>query len=143
MAAADRRILVLALALGSAALGPAARASDLQALQGAWTTDAAACATTFTSTRGAPAFRPDADLFASAFIVSGQRIRTPLASCRIRSTRQEGDWLDLRLACENKVSTGAVQARFTVIENGLVVRRMGAPAPGAVPRGTAFVRCSG
>lgn len=143
MAEAHRWTFVLAFAFGTAAVGSAARASDLQALQGAWTTDAAACASTFTSAGGGPAFRADADLFASAFIVSGKRIRTPLASCGIRSIRRDGDWLELRLQCENAVSTAPVVARFSLVERGLVVRRLGKKTQGPAPRGTAFVRCDG
>jgi hypothetical protein len=143
MNGALRHTLAVALALSAASAGSAAKASSLRDLEGAWVADEAACAATYRFSRGGFDFRANADLFASAFIVDKQRIRTPLASCLIRSAKSDGNWLNVQLACENGVSHQPVQARFSVVQSGLVVRRMGAPVQGQgeAPSGSAFYRC--
>ena len=143
MSARFRRSNAVLTIVGLVLAAAPASAASLQDLQGAWTTDHAACARTFSFGGGGPGFRPDADLFASAFIVQTRRIRTPLASCRVASQKRDGDWLELRLACENTVSDTPMVARFSLVERGLLVRRMGPASAGTAPRGTAFIRCEG
>ncbi|WP_069881202.1 hypothetical protein [Bosea sp. BIWAKO-01] len=80
------------------------------AYQGAWLADGSACEDVFTSSRSGTVFKSPPDLFVAAFIFSGDRIRTPVATCKIRSVKQVGDRDILSLGCVNSVSTAQTTA---------------------------------
>src|SRR4029450_7177969 len=63
----------------------------LSKYQGAGLTGGADCAEFYSSAGKGTSFKKPVDIFAPAFIVSGNRLRTPMASCRIKSVRPSGD----------------------------------------------------
>jgi AraC-like DNA-binding protein len=144
----EKLSMTIARATGAAVLGlglailsevPSAWAvqGGLSDYQGAWVLEGRDCADVFASDGKATAFKKPVDIFAPAFIVSGRRLRTPMASCQIRSVRPAGDRQLLLLDCANAVA-------------GNEVRVLMAPASGALKRyyndqdttGVGYQRCS-
>ena len=65
-----------------------------------------------------PAFKRPADAFLPAFIVKGNRLTTPLASCRIEKTSEVEKGSRLTMKCANSVSTAPVTATFAFGRGG-------------------------
>src|SRR5918993_2188556 len=134
--------------VGAAALGVGLAASvgmadaraqaGLSAYQGAWLAGDMDCGEIYSSTGKGASFKRPIDIFAPAFVISGNRLRTPQASCSIRSVRPSGDRQLLLLNCANAVA-------------GNAVRVLMAPQPGGTLRryfneqdsaGTEYRQCS-
>ena len=64
--------------------------AGLSGYQGAWLLEGRDCAEVYSSTGKGTSLKKPVDIFAPAFIVSGNRLRTPLASCRIKAVRPSG-----------------------------------------------------
>jgi hypothetical protein len=101
----------------------AVRAADLQ---GAWLEQSSECKDVFEAHKGALRFRRPVDAFAPAFIVSGRRLFTPLAGCRVATSAVAGAQITLTLSCANAVSTEAVRVVLDASKPGVLVRQMGA-----------------
>ncbi|MHB2210762.1 hypothetical protein [Methylobacterium sp. CM6257] len=129
------------LGLGFATLAGVPEAWAVQAglsdYQGAWVLEGRDCADVYASDGKVTAFKKPVDIFAPAFTVSGRRLRTPMASCQIRSVRPAGDRQLLLLDCANAVA-------------GNEVKVLMAPASGSLRRyyneqdstGVGYQRCS-
>jgi hypothetical protein len=102
-----------ALGLGLAILAEApdawAAQAGLSGYQGAWVLEGRDCTDVYASDGKATAFKKPVDIFAPAFIVSGKRLRTPMASCQIKSVRPSGDRQLLLLDCTNAVAGNEVR----------------------------------
>ena len=131
------RIASLGLAASAAVSGAMAQ-GGLSGYQGAWLAGGADCAEVYSSAGKGTSFKKPVDIFAPAFVVSGNRLRTPQASCRIKSAKPHGDRQRLVLDCAKAVA-------------GNEVRLLMAPQPdGSLKRyfnehdtsGTAYQRCS-
>jgi AraC-like DNA-binding protein len=130
---------VLGLGLAILVRAPDAWAvqASLSDYQGAWVLEGRDCTDVYASGGKATAFKKPIDIFAPAFIVSGRRLRTPMASCQIKSVRPTGDRQLLLLDCTNAVA-------------GNEVRVLMAPASGSLKRyyneqdttGVGYQRCS-
>jgi hypothetical protein len=130
-----------ALGLGLAAslgMADAMAQSGLAAYQGAWLAGDMDCAEIYSTAGKGASFKRPVNIFAPAFVISGDRLRTPQASCSIRSVRPSGDRQLLLLNCANAVA-------------GNAVRVLMAPQPGGSLRryfneqdsvGTEYRRCS-
>lgn len=116
---------VVGLGLGLAAFtaGSVAMAQGgLAAYQGAWLSGGADCAEVYASAGKGTSFKKPVDIFAPAFIISGSRLRTPQASCRIKSTRPNGDRQLLVLDCANAVSGSEVRVLMAPQPDGSLKR---------------------
>ncbi|TGD96640.1 hypothetical protein [Methylobacterium nonmethylotrophicum] len=120
--------LVRVAALGSG-LGAAAALSDAQAAkaglsgyQGAWVLSGSNCAEIYSPASKGVSFKKPIDLFAPAFMVSGDRLRTPAASCRITSARPNGERQLLILNCANAVAANEVKVLMKIMPNGFLRR---------------------
>ena len=102
--------------------GMAAAQGGPSTLQGAWLAQGSSCTDVYSSTGSAPSFRRPVDIFAPAFIVSGNRLRTPTASCRIRSVRPAGDRRSVLLACANAVAGSDVRVLMAMMPDGSLRR---------------------
>ena len=71
---------------------------------GAWATDAAKCAKVFVKKSNRISMTKHADLFGGGFIVEGDRIRGPLATCKINNRKEDGDMLHLIASCSTEIS---------------------------------------
>jgi hypothetical protein len=71
-------------------------------------------------------FRKPVDLFAPAFIVSGDKVRTPQAECRIRSAKDQGDRQTVILYCLSSVAGDQVRAFLAPQPDGTLRRYLNA-----------------
>lgn len=114
--------LALALAAAGGAWAPASAQGGLAAYQGAWVEQSLSCDKMFVVSQKGASFRKPVNIFVSAFIVSGNRIRTAQASCRITSVQPVGDRDKLTLSCSNAISTDAVSVLFARSPDGSLKR---------------------
>ena len=96
------------------------------------------CADVYSSAGKGTSFRKPVDIFAPAFIVSGNRLRTPMASCRIKSVRPTGDRQLLVLDCANAVSVDEVRVLMATLPDGSLRRYFNDQDT----TGTPYQRCS-
>lgn len=112
----------LALAASVAVSGTIAAEAGLSGYQGAWLAQGPSCADVYSSAGKGASFKKPIDIFAPGFIVSGNRLRTPLASCRIKSVKPSGDRQVLALDCANAVSAGDVRVLVATLPDGSLRR---------------------
>ncbi|MBB3018754.1 hypothetical protein FHR70_001808 [Microvirga lupini] len=127
----------LGLGLSAAASGAMAQ-SSLAGYQGAWLSGTAECAEVYSSGGKGASFKKPVDIFAPAFIVSGNRLRTPQASCRIKSVRPNGDRQRLVLDCANAVAGNEVRVLMALETDGSLKRYFNEQDT----TGTEYRRCS-
>jgi hypothetical protein len=117
--AGNARATVLALAL---ALGAISRASAVEpSLEGAWVQDGS-CEETFARAGKGISFKKPVNVFAPALIITGNRLRTPTASCTIKAVKPEGERRVLSLQCATAVAVEPVRAVIGTSSDGLLVR---------------------
>lgn len=114
----------LGLGLAAAVAAPSTQAADsnLATYQGAWLVQGTDCADIYSSTGKVTSFKKPVDLFTPAFIISGNRLRTPQASCRIRSVKPNGDRQVLVLDCANAVAGHEVKVQMATQPGGTLRR---------------------
>ncbi|WP_018262108.1 hypothetical protein [Methylobacterium sp. WSM2598] len=134
------RAAALGLALFASAGGTRATAAPagLAGYQGAWVLGGRDCAEVYSSAGKGTSFKTPLDIFAPAFIVSGNRLRTPMASCRIKSVRPVSDRQRLVLDCANVVAVNEVRVLLALGPNGTLKRYYGDQDP----TGVEYRRCS-
>ena len=115
----SRYVLGLGLAAFGAMSGAIAAEPNLSAYQGAWLSSSLSCEEIFAPAGKGFSFRKPVNIFAPAFIISGNRLRTPQASCRIRSIKPAGDRQVLTLGCANSVSANNVTVQMAPGSDGL------------------------
>lgn len=130
----------LGLGLAAAAAGSSTMAAeaDPSAYRGAWLAQGPDCTEVYSSGAKGPSFRKPLDLFAPAFIISGNRLRTPQASCRIKSSRPMGDRRLIVLDCANAVSSDDVKVLISTMPDGTLRRYFNEQDT----TGTTYQRCS-
>jgi hypothetical protein len=102
----SRAVLAAAALVG---LGASAAGAAVEAYQGAWVLSGHDCQDVYASAGKKASFKKPLDMFAPAFIVSGRRLTTPAATCRIRSVSPAGDRELLHLDCANAVAANDVR----------------------------------
>jgi len=135
------RIAGLAVAVGlgmGLAVSDAMAQGGLSSYQGAWLAGSEDCTDIYSSAGKGTSFKKPVDIFATAFIVSGNRLRTPQASCRITSVKPDGDRQRLVLNCANAVSGNEVQVLMAPQSDGSLKRYFNEHDT----TGTEYRRCS-
>ncbi|MBQ0821737.1 hypothetical protein HPT29_014890 [Microvirga terrae] len=113
--------LGLILIMSSAMSGAVAQ-SGLARFQGAWLSGSVDCEEVYSSAGKGVSFKRPVDIFAPAFIVTGSRLRTPQATCRIKSARPNGDRQLLVLDCANSVAGSEVRVLMSLQPDGSLRR---------------------
>ena len=103
------------------ALG-AATQRGLSALQGTWLDSGFACDAVFVSAGRGSAFKKPVDMFAPAFIIAGNRLRTPHASCRVKAVKEVADRQILSLDCATSVAVSETKAMLSRSSDGSIRR---------------------
>ncbi len=113
-----------AVMLGLAAFSPPAIAAEtgLSPYQGAWLDPGLSCEDVYAATGKSPSFKKPVDIFAPAFIISGKTLRTPMASCRIRSVKSADDRQVIALNCANSVAANDVAVFMAAAPDGSLKR---------------------
>lgn len=122
----------------SAAVSGAMAQGGPSGYQGAWLSGGMDCAEVYSSAGKGTTFKKPVDIFAPAFIVSGNRLRTPQASCRIKSVRPAGDRQRLVLGCTNAVAGNEVRVLMATQPDGSLKRYFNEQDT----TGTSYQRCS-
>jgi len=105
-------------------------------LQGAWTYSE--CDALFVHRGKSSSFKKPVDLFAPAFIVSGSRLRTPMASCSILGSKRVNDRHILKLSCATSIAVNHVTAILAPQPDGSMKRY----SDSNDSIGTTYRRCS-
>jgi hypothetical protein len=114
-----RTAAALSLAL---ALGAISRAAAVEpGLVGAWAQDGN-CEEVFSRAGKGVAFKKPVNVFAPAFIITGNRLRTPTASCTIKGVKPAGDRRVLSLQCATAIAVDDVKAIVGTSADGGLVR---------------------
>jgi hypothetical protein len=111
----------LALCVAASAVASRAEAAEA-ALTGAWVQQGTQCEQVFSRSGKALAFKKPVNAFAPAFIISGNRVRTPQASCRIKAVKPVGDRRILTLACATSVAVDDATAILAPSADGALHR---------------------
>jgi hypothetical protein len=91
---------------GTVLLACSGRAADLT---GAWATDAEACGKVFVTKGNRISFRQDSDMYGSGLIIDGRRIRGRMASCTVKTRKEDGDVVHIVAACATDIMLSDVQ----------------------------------
>lgn len=136
MVVVNRCLFLVAMAV---ALAPPQNAqAQAGRLQGAWIEEGSACDSAFEATQKGVAFKRPASAFAPAFIVSGNRLSTPLAVCRLIGISPNGPRQVVRLNCTTSVATDSARAVFAPADDGGIYRYHS--VEGGIA--TKYLRCS-
>jgi hypothetical protein len=131
--------IVKAVALacaGFALLTGTAQAIDLVGL---WASDTEACGKIFVTKGKQTAFRRDADMFGSGFVIEGRRIRGRMANCTVTKTTEEKDVVHMLAACATDIMLSNVQFSVKVLDDNRIVRIF----PGIEGMELIYHRCPG
>jgi hypothetical protein len=94
----------------------------ISSYQGAWLAGGSDCAEIYSSTGKETAFKKPVDIFAPAFIIFGNRLMTPQATCQIKSVRQTGNRQRFILSCANAVAGSEVRVLMATQPDGSLKR---------------------
>src|SRR5689334_13496682 len=111
----------LALFMTGLVAVPNARAAEA-ALDGAWLEQGSQCEEVFSRAGKAVGFKKPVNVFAPAFIIAGNRLRTPQASCRIKSVKSAGERRVLALSCATPVAVDDAKAILGMSGDGSLRR---------------------
>ena len=92
------------------------------ALIGAWAQAPEECSAIFSGSGKSVSFKKPVKPFAQAFIISGNQVRTPNASCRVNGVKRSGDRRILALACATSVAVDEVPASLEPLADGTLRR---------------------
>src|SRR3954469_23182610 len=98
----------LGLAAMVAASETRAAETNFSNFQGSWLAQGLSCAEVYSAAGKGTSFKKPLDIFAQAFIVSGSRLRTPMASCRVKSVKANKDRQRIVLDCTNAIAGNEV-----------------------------------
>ncbi|MBS7696492.1 MULTISPECIES: hypothetical protein [unclassified Chelatococcus] len=91
-------------------------------MQGAWLAKGADCADVYQKSGKGTSFRKPVDLFAPAFMIVGNRLTTPGATCRIKSAKPSGNLQQLVLDCVNAIGSNDVRVLVSSQSDGSLNR---------------------
>jgi hypothetical protein len=98
---------------------PAAYGADVN---GAWASSLEACNKVFVKQAGRVSFTKNADLHGSGFIIDGGGVRGKLATCKIKTRKQDGDLVRLIAACATDVMLSDIELTLRVIDDNKIAR---------------------
>ena len=117
------------------ALGiPLVHAADID---GVWASDADSCSKIYVKSAKGISFAKKADLYGSGFIIEGNKIRGKIASCNIKTRKQDGDTVHLIAVCSTDIAINTVQFTLKTVDSNKVTRLF----PGMPELETNYERC--
>lgn len=126
--------LVVPIYSAAVLLGTSARAFDLS---GVWSSNAAECDSVFVKRGRSISFRKESDLHGSGFIVESSRIRGKLASCRIKSRKEDGNMIYMVAGCATDIMLSDVEFALKIVDDNKIVRLF----PGLPEMEYSYERC--
>ena len=125
---------MLLLSACLASTGARAAAADIE---GMWASDARLCSKIFVKRGNGFVMAKNADQFGSGFIIEGRKIRGKIASCNIKTTKEDGALVHLIAACATDVMFSDAQLSLRVVDRNKLVRIF----PGVSDMEMGFERC--
>ena len=112
------------LAIFAVLIGPliAASAAQSRDLTGAWVTNAGACKKIFTGSGSKLAFASDADVYGSGFVYEKNRLRGKIATCLIKTQKEDGDVVHIIASCSTDVALATVQFSLRIDNENQITR---------------------
>src|SRR4051812_14821433 len=93
-------VLSLFVLLCHLSLGAPAEGTDLT---GAWTTDVSACNKVFAKSGARISFTKDSELIGGGLIFQGKEVQGTGSTCRIKTTKEDGEVTHMILACATTI----------------------------------------
>jgi hypothetical protein len=115
-------------------VSPAAHAVDLN---GAWANDVAACDKIFEKKNNTVSMTRDSDMHGSGFIIDGNQIRGKVATCTVKSRKEDGAMLHLIASCSTDVALSTVEMSLKIDSENQITRVF----PGIPEMQMPYVRC--
>jgi hypothetical protein len=119
------------------AVGLIAAPAHADELSGVWASDPALCGKIFSKNGNRLAFAPLSDFYGSGFIIEGNRIRGKMATCTIKSRREEGATAHLSATCSTEIAAEDMQFTLKLINDDMIGRLY----PGEAAMEVDFHRC--
>jgi hypothetical protein len=91
-------------------------------LNGAWASDPSICSKIFVKQNTKLVMTSDADNYGSGFVVDGNQVRGKIATCNIKSRKEEAGLVHLITSCSTDVALQTVQLSFKVDDDNRVTR---------------------
>ena len=107
-------------------------------LSGRWASDPSICSKLFVTKGKSTSVRKGFDAPGSGFIIDGKLIKGQLASCNIKTTKQDGAVIHLIAACATDVMLSDVQLSLKVVDDNKIQRTF----PGMEGMEIPFYRCT-
>jgi len=106
-------------------------------LNGAWASDPSICSKIFVKQNTKLVMTSDADNYGSGFVVDGNQVRGKIATCNIKSRKEEAGLVHLITSCSTDVALQTVQLSFKVDDDNRITRIF----PGAPEMSVSYSRC--
>ena len=106
-------------------------------LNGAWATDPSICGKIFVKQDTKLVMTSDADNYGSGFVVDGNQVRGKIATCNIKSRKEEAGLVHLITSCSTDVALQTVQLSFKINSDNRITRIF----PGAPEMSVTYSRC--
>ena len=134
------RSVRLVIAISTVLAGPlvAESAAQTRDLAGAWVTNSTACGKIFTGSGNKLAFARDADVYGSGFLYEKNRLRGKIATCQIKTQKEDGNVVHLITNCSTDVALATVQFSLRIDNENQITRLF----PGMPELKTEYFRCS-
>jgi len=106
-------------------------------IEGVWASDARLCSKMFVKRGKSIVLAKDADQYGSGFVIDGSKIRGKLASCSIKTTKEDGALVHLIATCATDIMFSNVQLSVRVVDRNKLVRIF----PGVSDMEMGYERC--
>ena len=106
-------------------------------LNGAWANDPSICSKIFVKRDSKLVMTSDADNYGSGFVVDGNQVRGKIATCNIKSRKEEAGLVHLITSCSTDVALQTVQLSFKIDSDSRITRIF----PGAPEMSVTYSRC--
>jgi hypothetical protein len=124
----------IAVLIAALFVSPAVKAADLN---GAWANDVSICNKIFERKNNTISMTRDSDMHGSGFIIAGNEIRGKVATCTIKSRKEDGSILQLVATCSTDVALSTVQFSLKIDNENQMTRVF----PGIPEMAMPYVRC--
>ncbi len=107
-------------------------------INGAWASDVAVCNKVFVKKGGQISIANDADIYGSGFIIQRGKIRGKIASCTIKSVKEDGSLIHILATCATDIMVSDTQFSLKIIDDNKMAREFS----GSPEMKTDYFRCS-
>ena len=130
-----RKVMMPVLLAGFALCTADANAFDLN---GAWANNVSECGKIFVKKESRISIASDSDMYGSGFIVEGDKIRGKMASCTIKTRKEDAGTLNMAAVCSTDIALSTVQFMLKTDGENSVTRLY----PGLPELAVSYVRCA-